>query len=565
MDNTKKCPYCGEEIMADATKCKHCGEWLNDEAEPKQETRQENAGKELESLPKNEVLAESQPVVAAPLTESALEKSKESLFKSCFWEQMTKHYYDFKGNVDRKTFWICYLYWVLLMWVIGGVSVVLPLVGNVLMWIASLGLTLPFLGLSVRRLHDIGKKGTWIFIALVPLVGPIWFLVLMAQKGEAQNPNKWNVKDTIIAIAMLVVSVVLFAVGIFATDSETSDEKELLFKDVKNSETAEIEKQVLDAYNNGTIYGLMTPEFKAADEAAGKAETMFGEIFHDADIFYNTQDELPDVVGVKVELTEEYEAVATVMLRFYGDWGSRWDSTVLVMVRDNQSANSKNARWLVDDVISSYVNDRGEVVYYSQKAAMMEFFDEAYGARAYIPNGSEGGFSYEVDGQGNEWQLFEDGTAVYRGNVNDDEGKEDDVELEDVGIEVETNQNEVVEELVDSEIEEDVEQEVFQIAEEMPQFPDGEQAMWQYIAKNIKYPQVAREADIQGRVLIGFVVEPDGSISNVKLLRGIGGGCDEEAMRVVKSMPKWKPGRQRGKTVRVAYQIPVNFKLQSHE
>ena len=84
----------------------------------------------------------------------------------------------------------------------------------------------------------------------------------------------------------------------------------------------------------------------------------------------------------------------------------------------------------------------------------------------------------------------------------------------------------------------------------------------EYVAKNIKYPQIARETGIQGRVFVSFVVEPDGSISNVKLLRGIGGGCDEEAMRVIKSLPKWKPGKQRGKAVRVSYQIPVFFKLQ---
>ena len=562
MEKTRKCPYCGEEIMADARKCKHCGEWLHDVAELKQEPVQGTAKKEPENQPKSEVIAATKPV-EKPLTEKVPNKPNESLFKSCFWEQMTKHYCDFKSTIDRKTFWICYLYWVLIMWLIGGLSLVLPLVGNVLMWIVSLGLTFPFLGLTVRRLHDIGKKGTWILISLVPLIGAIWFLVLMAQKGKAQNPNKWNVKDTIITIAMLVVSVGLFAVGIFATDSESSDERKLLFKDTKNSETAEIEKQVLDAYNDGSIYELMTPEFKAADEAAGEAESMFGEIFHDADIFYNTQDELPDVVGVKVEITEEYEAIATVMLRFYGDWGSRWDSTMLVMVRDSQTANLKNTRWLVDDVISSYVNDRGEVVYYSQKAAMNEFAEEQYGTRAYIPDESESGSSYEVDDQGNEWMLFEDGTAVYRGNVNDDEGNEEDVEVEDTEINAEVEQNDVIEEYVSVEVEEEVveEQEIFQIVEEMPQFPEGEAKLMEHIAKNIKYPQEARERGIQGRVFVGFVVEPDGSVSNVKVLRGIGGGCDEEAVRVIKSLPKWKPGKQRGKEVRVSYQIPVVFKL----
>ena len=141
---------------------------------------------------------------------------------------------------------------------------------------------------------------------------------------------------------------------------------------------------------------------------------------------------------------------------------------------------------------------------------------------------------------------------------------DDDVETEDLNINAEVEQNEVIEEYVAPEVveEEVVEQEIFQIVEEMPAFPGGEQKLMEYVGKNIKYPQIARETGIQGRVFIGFVVEPDGSVSNVKLLRGIGGGCDEEAMRVVKSMPKWKPGKQRGKAVRVSYQIPVFFKLQ---
>ncbi len=141
---------------------------------------------------------------------------------------------------------------------------------------------------------------------------------------------------------------------------------------------------------------------------------------------------------------------------------------------------------------------------------------------------------------------------------------QDDVEVEDIEINADVDQQEVIEEYVPVEVEEEEvqEQEIFQIVEEMPSFPGGEAKLMEYVAKNIKYPQIARETGIQGRVFVGFVVEPDGSISNVKLLRGIGGGCDEEAMRVIKSLPKWKPGKQRGKAVRVSYQIPVFFKLQ---
>ncbi len=140
----------------------------------------------------------------------------------------------------------------------------------------------------------------------------------------------------------------------------------------------------------------------------------------------------------------------------------------------------------------------------------------------------------------------------------------DDVETEDININAEVEQNEIIEEYVAPEVveEEVVEQEIFQIVEEMPSFPGGEGKLMEYVAKNIKYPQIARETGIQGRVFVGFVVEPDGSISNVKLLRGIGGGCHEEALPVIKSLPKSKPGKQRGKAVRVSYQIPVFFKLQ---
>lgn len=100
---------------------------------------------------------------------------------------------------------------------------------------------------------------------------------------------------------------------------------------------------------------------------------------------------------------------------------------------------------------------------------------------------------------------------------------------------------------------------VFIAIEQQPKYPGGEQALFKYLAQNIKYPKNARENGISGTVYIQFVVEKDGTIEEVKVLRGIGFGCDEEAIRVVKSMPKWKPGLQRGKPVRVSYNIPINF------
>lgn len=94
-----------------------------------------------------------------------------------------------------------------------------------------------------------------------------------------------------------------------------------------------------------------------------------------------------------------------------------------------------------------------------------------------------------------------------------------------------------------------------------PEFPDGAEALYKYIAENIHYPEQAKADGIEGRVLIRFVVMNDGSVANIEVAKGIGGGCDEEAVRVVKGMPKWKPAIYEGKAVNVQYCIPINFKL----
>jgi len=102
---------------------------------------------------------------------------------------------------------------------------------------------------------------------------------------------------------------------------------------------------------------------------------------------------------------------------------------------------------------------------------------------------------------------------------------------------------------------------VYTIVEQMPEFPGGNEKMVEFISLNTQYPQEAKEKGVQGRVLVNFVVDTDGSITDVKVMRGIGSGCDEEAVRVVKSMPKWQPGRQRGEAVKVAFTLPFTFKL----
>ena len=102
---------------------------------------------------------------------------------------------------------------------------------------------------------------------------------------------------------------------------------------------------------------------------------------------------------------------------------------------------------------------------------------------------------------------------------------------------------------------------VYQTVEEMPEFPDGIEGLMDYVAQNVKYPESAKENNLQGRVIVKFVIEKDGSVSNVEVGRGWGNELDDEAVRVAKAMPKWKPGKQDGKPVRVSFMLPINFKL----
>jgi len=105
---------------------------------------------------------------------------------------------------------------------------------------------------------------------------------------------------------------------------------------------------------------------------------------------------------------------------------------------------------------------------------------------------------------------------------------------------------------------------VYQVVEDQPEFPGGMDELYNYLALNVKYPPKAKRKGIQGRVFVNFTIEKDGSVSNISILMGIGGGCDEEALRVVKNMPRWTPGMQKGKAVRVSYNLPIKFTLQKN-
>ena len=105
-------------------------------------------------------------------------------------------------------------------------------------------------------------------------------------------------------------------------------------------------------------------------------------------------------------------------------------------------------------------------------------------------------------------------------------------------------------------------EEALPVAEQMPEFPGGDEALRKYLATSVKYPVIAQENGIQGRVFVAFVVDKNGNVTNVRVARPFDPNLDKEAVRVVQSMPKWTPGKQRGKAVKVSYTVPINFVLQ---
>ena len=188
-----------------------------------------------------------------------------------------------------------------------------------------------------------------------------------------------------------------------------------------------------------------------------------------------------------------------------------------------------------------------------------------------------------------EWKTYDTAEIVLKGQITDDfedlldiplaqqppppqpkiqqpeiievPDEEEIVEELEVDLDIEITEEEVVEEIVFGEVEEEVADEIFTIVEEMAEFHGGSAAFAKFLQKNVRYPNIARRMGVEGKVYVQFVVGKDGSLSEIKVLKGLGAGCDEEALRVMKMSPPWKVAKQRGKPVRLRMVIPLNFTL----
>lgn len=227
---TKRCPYCGEEILAAAKKCKHCGEWLDSAdvvCSQKSKVPCPICGEEIDEGTQvcphcNEKTGASEMlrVIKTDAGSCSGEKSSGSqgprangIFKTYVWDMLTRHYADFKGKSGRKEFWMSYFLYSILWFVLYvstmGISVWFGLIFSTLFFLATM---LPIICLTVRRLHDIGKSGWWYFISAVPLVGTIWLLILLCKGGESSSPKvRWILSDTIVTaiLGILLVAGIL--------------------------------------------------------------------------------------------------------------------------------------------------------------------------------------------------------------------------------------------------------------------------------------------------------------------------------------------------------------------
>lgn len=236
-DATKRCPYCGEEILAVAKKCKHCGEWLDENTQVSMPQPTAVPAPVCEPAPAPTPEPKKEPVdEREKATSTAVPMRKPGFFEYYFIDLFIRRYADFKGKTSRRQFWMGGLCFVLLLLTLFCIDLATGLM-FVCTLVGTLALTVPFAAAAIRRLHDTGRSGWWFLIQYVPVVGPIWLLVLLCQKGETRDDQRpaFQLPTDAIAAAAMVLIVGVSIIWISVRSNEYERTKQAVYEEAYRS------------------------------------------------------------------------------------------------------------------------------------------------------------------------------------------------------------------------------------------------------------------------------------------------------------------------------------------
>ncbi|MDR1718682.1 MAG: TonB family protein [Dysgonamonadaceae bacterium] len=506
------------------------------------------------------------------------------LIKQVKWfVKALKHYADFRGRARRREFWMFTLFNVIFSCLWG--AVILRQAGSLIyefLWggasypyvidnkaqllimlyvLYGLVLLLPSLAVAVRRLHDIGKSGWWYFIVLLPFIGSIWLFILLVTNGDTGDneygrdpkatpePACKNALLKYAGILLAVVAIPFFFVKIFVPEAQ--------YKTIYKFDEGLCGA---DGYYlvqiKGGKSGIVNKNFKVLIPCD---YSFFGQCVNGVLVAskYVRESEfsvktlksgLVDMEGKEI-LPFEYEKI------HQADGNSKF---LILESKDKMGLydiTTKNIAYPPKyDEIGSFLDGLARVALDGKYGYIDEngreripcIYDEA---AKHFANGIA-----EVSQNGEQFTIDKTGGVINRTSGSTEVDRSEQVDVTEGYVPYS-----VPDPISDSTPAS--EDEIYTVVDQRPEFPGGDAVMMQFIAKNLQYPAIAKENGIQGTVTCRFLINKDGSISDVEVLRSAEASLDKEAIRLIKSMPKWAPGKRNGKTVAVYYTLPVRFRI----